>query len=166
MLQMRLVTHADDRFSMTTSGSGALEFRRRRFLNRLLGTWAGGVVASVFYPVIRYLVPPEVPEAATLSVSGGNLATLSPNSGRIVPFGSAPVIVIRTATGEFRGFSATCTHLACTVQYRPDLGHIWCACHNGHYDLNGRNISGPPPAPLAVFDVNVKDDEIVIVRRA
>lgn len=151
---------------MSDPRSGSVAFRRRRFLNRLLGTWAGGVVASVFYPVVRYLVPPEVPEAATLSVSGGNLATLVPNSGRIVPFGSAPVIVIRTATGELRAFAATCTHLACTVQYRPELGHIWCACHNGHYDLNGRNVSGPPPAPLAVFDVNVKDDEIVILRRA
>lgn len=151
---------------MSDLRSGSVAFRRRRFLNRLLGTWAGGVVASVFYPVVRYLVPPEVPEAATLSVSGGSLATLAPNSGRIVPFGSAPVIVIRTVSGELRACAATCTHLACTVQYRPDLGHIWCACHDGHYDLNGRNISGPPPAPLAVFDVNVKDGEIVILRRA
>lgn len=150
---------------MTDPSTGSVAFRRRRFLNRLLGTWAGGVVASVFYPVLRYLVPPEVPEAATLTVSGGNAATLAPNSGRIVPFGSVPVIVIRTATGELRAFAATCTHLACTVQYRPDLGHIWCACHNGHYDLNGRNISGPPPAPLAVFDVNVKDDEITLLRK-
>ena len=151
---------------MTDPSSGSVAVRRRRFLNRLLGTWAGGVVASIFYPVARYLVPPEVPEAATLSVTGGNAATLAANSARIVAFGSTPVIVIRTATGELRAFAATCTHLACTVQYRPDLGHIWCACHNGHYDLNGRNISGPPPAPLAVFDANVRDDEIVIVRKA
>jgi Rieske Fe-S protein len=151
---------------MADPSSGSVVLRRRYFLNRLLGTWAGGVVASIFYPVIRYLVPPEMPEAATLSVTGGTAATLAPDSARIVPFGSAPVILIRTATGELRAFAATCTHLACTVQYRPDLGHIWCACHNGHYDLNGRNISGPPPSPLAPFDVNVTGDDIVIVRKA
>ena len=52
-------------------------------------------------------------------------------------------------TGNYRALSATCTHLGCIVQYRSDLQEIWCACHNGLYDLNGRNISGPPPRPLA-----------------
>ena len=139
---------------------------RRRFLDRVLGIWASGVLASILYPIVRYLVPPEVPEAAAVSVSGGSATTLAPNSARIVPFGTRPVIVVRVTTGELRAFAATCTHLDCTVQYRPDLGHIWCACHNGHYDLNGRNISGPPPQPLAPFDVDLKDDEIMISRKA
>jgi Rieske Fe-S protein len=139
---------------------------RRTVLDRLLGAWAAGVVGSILYPVARYLVPPDVPEAATATVSGGNAASLAPNSGRIVPFGSAPVLLVRTPAGELRAFSATCTHLDCTVQYRPDLEHVWCACHNGHYDLEGRNIAGPPPRPLTPFDINLKGDEIVISRRA
>jgi Rieske Fe-S protein len=134
-------------------------------LNRLLGIWGGGVIASVLYPVLRYLVPPEIPEAATQSVSAGPRAAFPPNSGRIVPFGSLPVLLVRTVSGDFRAFGATCTHLACTVQYRPDLAQIWCACHDGRYDLNGRNVSGPPPAPLPTFDVTLRGDEIVIVRR-
>jgi cytochrome b6-f complex iron-sulfur subunit len=139
---------------------------RRTVLDRLLGAWAAGVVGSILYPVARYLVPPDVPEAATATVSGGNAASLAPNSGRIVPFGSAPVLLVRTPAGELRAFSATCTHLDCTVQYRPDLEHVWCACHNGHYDLEGRNIAGPPPRPLTPFDINLNGDEIVISRRA
>lgn len=139
---------------------------RRSVINWLLGTWTAGVLGAIVYPVLRYIVPPEIPEAATASVSGGKASTLAPNSGRIVPFGSAPAIVIRTATGELRAFAGTCTHLACTVQYRDDLQHIWCACHNGHYDVNGRNISGPPPRPLEAYDANVRGDEIVISRRA
>jgi Rieske Fe-S protein len=138
---------------------------RRTFLDRLLGAWAAGVVGSILYPVVRYLVPPDVPEAATLTVSGGRAASLAPNSGRIVPFGSTPVILLRTPAGELRAYSATCTHLDCTVQYRPDFEHIWCACHNGHYDLQGRNIAGPPPRPLTAFDINLNGDEIVISRR-
>ncbi|MDP2471857.1 MAG: Rieske 2Fe-2S domain-containing protein, partial [Candidatus Palauibacterales bacterium] len=61
--------------------------------------------------------------------------------------------------------SAVCTHLSCTVQYREDLRQIWCACHNGHFDLNGRNVQGPPPRPLDAFDVNVRGDEIVVSKR-
>lgn len=139
---------------------------RRRVLNWLLGTWSAGVVASVAFPVLRYLVPPVIPEAPTLSVKAGAASTLIPNTARIVPFGSTPAIVVRTAAGDLRAFEGTCTHLACTVQYRPDLEHIWCACHNGHYDLNGKNIAGPPPRPLTMYDANVQGDEIVISRRA
>lgn len=139
---------------------------RRQVLDWLLGTWLAGVLGSVVYPVARYLVPPEVPEAATQSVPAGKASDLPPNSARIVPFGTRPAIVVRTASGDLRAFSAMCTHLDCTVQYRADLEHIWCACHNGHYDVSGRNISGPPPRPLDAFEVNVKDGEIVISRRA
>jgi cytochrome b6-f complex iron-sulfur subunit len=139
---------------------------RRGVLNWLLGVWGGGVLAATFYPVVRYLAPPDIPEAAALSVAAGSARTLLPNSGRVVPFGSRPAIVVRTPAGELRAFSATCTHLDCTVQYRSDLQRIWCACHNGQYDLNGRNIAGPPPRPLEAYDVNLKDDEIVITRRS
>jgi Rieske Fe-S protein len=58
-----------------------------------------------------------------------------------------------------------CTHLGCIVQYRDDIGHIWCACHNGHFDLNGQNIEGPPPTPLETYVVNVRGDQIVVSRR-
>jgi Rieske Fe-S protein len=147
-------------------GDAGPEHARRNVLNWLLGSWLTGVLGSIVYPVARYLVPPDLPEAAPPSVNGGKAATLAPNTGRIVPFGTQPVIVVRTTTGELRAFSATCTHLTCTVQYRSDLEHIWCACHNGHYDLNGRNIAGPPPRPLDAFDVTVQGEDIMIVRRA
>jgi Rieske Fe-S protein len=39
---------------------------------------------------------------------------------------------------------------------------MWCACHNGHFDLSGRNISGPPPRPLDSLTVNVQGDQIVV----
>ena len=139
---------------------------RRSVLNWLLGLWGGGVAASALYPVLRYLSPPDVAEATAASVSAGSARALAPNSARVVPFGTRPAIVIRTPAGELRAFSATCTHLDCTVQYRADLQRIWCACHNGEYDLNGRNVAGPPPRPLDAFDVKLKDDDIVITRRS
>jgi len=140
--------------------------KRRDVLGWLLGIWGGGVLASVLYPIVRFLSPPDVPEATSLTVSGGNASSLQPNSGRLVPFGAEPAIVVRLPSGELRAFTAVCTHLSCTVQYRDDLQEIWCACHNGHYDLTGRNVSGPPPRPLKPYDVNVKGDEIVLSRNA
>ena len=122
------------------------------------------MLAAILYPILRFLSPPEAPEDSSLTVSAGTASSLLPNSGRLVPFGAEPAIVVRLPSGELRAFTAVCTHLSCTVQYRDDLQQIWCACHNGHYDLAGRNVSGPPPRPLARYAVNVKGDEIVVSR--
>ncbi len=137
---------------------------RRKFINFLLGTGVLGWLGSTLYPLISYLIPPKVPEATVNSVKAGPLADFPPNSGKIIKFGRKPVILVHTESGELRAFSATCTHLDCIVQYRPDLKHIWCACHNGHYDLQGQNISGPPPKPLTEYQVQVVNDEIIVSR--
>jgi len=118
----------------------------------------------VLYPVVSYLKPPKVAEANVQTVRAGTAVEFPPNTGQIVKFGRKPVILIRTESGEFRAFAATCTHLDCIVQYRSDLGQIQCACHNGLYDLAGRNVSGPPPRPLEEFAVNVVNDEIMVSR--
>jgi len=76
------------------------------------------------------------------------------------------VILLRLASGELRAFSATCTHLDCTVQYRSDQGVIWCACHNGKYDTNGRNIAGPPPRPLDQYRVVIQGEDVLISKSA
>ena len=140
---------------------------RKRFVNWLLGTGAGGLVVSVAYPVIRFIIPPKIAEAETTSVLVPVETTeLLPNSGRIFKFGREPGILVRTPDGEVRAFSAICTHLACTVQYREDLGHIWCACHNGHFDLHGNNVGGPPPSPLPHFDVTEQGTQFIVSRRS
>jgi cytochrome b6-f complex iron-sulfur subunit len=140
---------------------------RSRFLNVLLGTGASGLAAAVLYPVGRYIMPPGTAESAANSVVLSLTAEDVPaNSGYIFKFGNKPGILVRTPQGELRAFSAVCTHLECTVQYRDDLQHIWCACHNGHFDLNGRNIQGPPPSPLVQYDVHERGDAIIVSRRA
>ncbi len=135
---------------------------RRRFIDYLLGTSLGAIAVSVLYPIAKYLIPPQVPESTESSVVAAKTGDLKPNSGLVFRFGSEPGILIETPQGEIRAFSAVCTHLACTVQYRSDLQQIWCACHNGHYDLNGKNVSGPPPRPLPSYIVNVRGDDIVV----
>jgi len=146
--------------------SVAIDPGRRHFLNWFLGTTAGAFLVSVFYPVSRYLIPPKVEESTARTVTLSlKPQEIKPNSGQIFRFGSQPAILIRTPNDELKAFSAVCTHLACIVQYRSDISHMWCACHNGHFDLNGRNIEGPPPKPLEEYVVNVRADQIVVSKR-
>ncbi len=137
---------------------------RRRLVNWLLGTSTGAVVAAILYPVTRYIIPPELPEAVTSRVLAATVTEMAATPFKIFRFGREAGILVRTEEGEFRAFAATCTHLSCTVQYRADLRKIWCACHNGEFDLNGVNVAGPPPRPLDRFDVNVSGDEIWVSR--
>jgi len=138
---------------------------RRKFLGAVFG---GGLVASFasfLYPVLRYVLPPASADLGAGSVLAGTIAELKPNTAKIFRFGSKPGLLIRLASGEYRAMSATCTHLSCTVQYRGELQQVWCACNNGMYDLSGRNISGPPPRPLELYEVHVKAEEIYVNRK-
>jgi Rieske Fe-S protein len=139
--------------------------KRRNFLKYLLSGGLLGLAASVIYPIIAYLKPPAQREVEVSSVKAGKIVDFEKESGKIIKFGSKPVILIRTSKDDFKAYSAICTHLDCTVQYRKDMGVIWCACHNGKYDLNGRNISGPPPRPLEEYRVIVQKDEIFISKK-
>ena len=140
---------------------------RRRFVNWLLGTSAGAFAVSALYPVVRFVVPPLEAESATASVTlPFTPAEIAPNEGKQFRFGNRPGLLVRTPSGDLRAFSAECTHLSCTVQYRTDESRIWCACHNGFFDLNGTNVQGPPPRPLDTYDVNVRGDQIVVSLKA
>jgi cytochrome b6-f complex iron-sulfur subunit len=139
---------------------------KRDFLKIVLGGGILAWIASIVYPLFAYLKPPKQAEVEVTSVKVGKLSAIEKESGTIVRFGNKPVIVVRAASGEVRAFSATCTHLDCTVQYRKDFGVIWCACHNGKYDFNGRNIAGPPPRPLDEYRVVMQGEEVFISKKS
>jgi len=137
---------------------------RRGLIRTLLGGGLGASIFSFLYPALRFMMPPASAESAVNQVSAGKIADVKANSGRIFNFGSRPALLVHTASGEWRAFSAVCTHLNCTVQYREQTQQIWCACHNGLYDLNGKVIGGPPPKPLEEYVAHVQADEIVVSR--
>jgi cytochrome b6-f complex iron-sulfur subunit len=140
------------------------EPQRRRFVEIFFGAGVAASLASFLYPVLRYLLPPQTAELTSDTVLAGKVGDLKPNSGKIFRFGSRPAILILSADGTYHALSAICTHLGCTVQYRADMHEVWCACHNGLYALNGRNISGPPPRPLESYEVILKGNEIYVRR--
>jgi len=66
---------------------------------------------------------------------------------------------------EVIAFSAVCTHLTCNVLYESDTETIFCPCHNGRFDLSGNVLSGPPPAPLESYTVEISGKEIIVSRK-
>jgi Rieske Fe-S protein len=140
------------------------EPKRRHFLELLLGTSIAASLASFLYPVLRYIIPPKQAELGANLVLAAHVGELKPNSGTIFRFGSRPALLILTPDGKYHALSAVCTHLGCTVQYRPDLREVWCPCHNGKYTVDGANISGPPPHPLQEYEVILKDNNIYAQR--
>lgn len=135
---------------------------RRKFVNSLLGLGGLGGLITIIYPVLSFLKPPKSAKPKVNSVKAGVASTFPSNTSKIIKFGRKPVILVKTEAGKFIALSATCTHLDCIVQYKKDTQQIWCACHNGIYDLKGRNVSGPPPRPLENYLVKVVNDEIII----
>jgi len=142
-----------------------MKSNRRSFINLLLGVGSIGALAATLYPILSYLIPPKIREPKVTALKAGKVDDLKLNSAKIIRFGRVPVILIRADSGQYFALSATCTHLECIVQYESSRKQIICACHNGVYDLSGRNVSGPPPRPLDEYLVHVIDNEVIIAER-
>jgi Rieske Fe-S protein len=130
---------------------------RRRFLDWLLGSSIGALLVAIGYPIVQFLRPPEQREqsAGVVEVGPTDAPKLVKDGFQLVRVGDEPVIVIRVAPTDVRAFSAVCTHLGCLVTFQQERERLFCPCHNGVFDLNGRVVSGPPPEPLQKYDVNL-----------
>lgn len=135
---------------------------RRNFVKFFLGGSLAGTIISFLYPVIRYLIPPKQAQTGVNSVVAAKVGELVPNSSKLFRFGNTAGILINSINGELRAFNALCTHLTCNVAYESETGSLICPCHNGRFDLSGNVISGPPPAPLESFAVEISGDEIIV----
>jgi Rieske Fe-S protein len=124
---------------------------RRHFIKYFLigsaATWATAGFAMLW----RFFTPSRAkqslaPKFVDLDKS---VDKIEANSSMIFRFGEKPAILIRDKSGAFISFFATCPHLGCLVQYHPQSGTIVCPCHDGIFDIKGKNVSGPPTEPLA-----------------
>jgi len=144
------------------------ETSRRGFLEFILGGSTVATLGAIIYPLVKYITPPKVAEAKLsqlkLPFSREDIAA-EPKKAKYFKYGRELGIILLTDKGELKALSAICTHLDCTVQHRPDLGIIWCSCHNGRYDHDGKNISGPPPRPLFQFEINEVNGNIFVSKK-
>jgi Rieske Fe-S protein len=138
---------------------------RRHMLGFLVGSGVVASFVSFVYPILSFVLPPKTGELDADAVAA-KVGELGVNSAKIFRMGNRPGILVRMADGNYRALSAVCTHLNCTVQYRPRERDIWCACHNGVYNLQGAVLSGPPPKPLEVFEVHTRGQDIIVSRES
>ena len=72
------------------------------------------------------------------------------------------VVVTQPQEGDFKAFSARCTHQGCPVQTVED-GLIGCDCHGSRFSIeDGSVASGPAPSPLESLSVTVEGDAVVV----
>ncbi|ASW55945.1 Rieske (2Fe-2S) protein [Plantactinospora sp. KBS50] len=75
-------------------------------------------------------------------------------------FGSQAVVVTQPTAGQFKGFSAICTHQGCPVS-RVEGGTIECTCHGSRFSIaDGSVQAGPAPRPLDEQNITVTGDSI------
>lgn len=81
-----------------------------------------------------------------------------------VPVGSGVIVgktvVTQPTAGEFKAFSAVCTHSGCLVNKVAD-GTIDCPCHGSKFSLDGQVVNGPAKKPLEPVNITVQGESIV-----
>jgi len=156
--------------------STSRDVSRRDFV-KVVMSFIGTVMAGIFgIPAIGYLISPAARKpGADAWVTLGPLENYP--TGIPIPFtftrstingwektvNSYGVFVVRQDESQVRVFSNICTHLSCRVSWHPDLQHYVSPCHDGHFDIVGTVLSGPPPRPLDEFTTKVEAGNLLIL---
>lgn len=105
--------------------------------------------------------PSSAPSSSAPPAGGG--AVLGPVSD--VPVGGGKIydkiVVTQPAAGEFKAFTAVCTHAGCIVR-SVENGTINCPCHGSKFSATDGSVQGgPAPSPLAAVKVTVSGGNIL-----
>ncbi len=159
-----------------TQNSSSKRISRRDFIKATTAAIGGLIGLAPAVPVIGYLVSPALRENKAAGwIDLGPLekypvgATPSPfeftqtnvNGWERTAL-SYGVFVVRTDEKNVQVLSNVCTHLGCRVTWHPDIQHYVSPCHDGHFDLTGKNVSGPPPRPLDEFTTKIENGNLLI----
>ncbi|OQD54444.1 iron-sulfur protein [Streptomyces phaeoluteigriseus] len=92
----------------------------------------------------------ELAKTADIPVGGGKI------------FKDEKLVVTQPTQGDFKAFSAICTHQRCVVATVAD-GTVNCACHRSSFDIaDGAVTGGPATEPLPARRITVKGDAITL----
>lgn len=149
------------------TSSSAVEGKTRRGFLWTLGVLAVAWLGAALYPVYRYLSPQPAPDpfgkdGRALVEKVGLTDVARPGMGKNGAYGGRGLLIFRNDAGLLKAFDSKCTHAGCNVSFQVDK--IFCHCHGGTYDLNGKNIAGPPPRPLTELRV-IEEEGVLYVAR-
>lgn len=140
----------------------------------------GGAAALGVVPLLAACGSEESPEPTTAdspdrteepSTADGSSGSPDGAAGLVaaadVPVGGGVVldeqklVVTQPAEGEFKAFSAICTHQGCPVSSVED-GRISCPCHGSQFSIeDGSVVAGPADSPLEATEVTVQGGQVV-----
>lgn len=146
--------------------SDEAQVTRREFCNFLGLTSAALFLGSGGFAAKAALDSRKTETLAASRVAGAE--TLAPNSALNFhyPTEKDSAILIRSETGEYHAFGQQCTHLACPVYYERQHKRLECPCHEGAFDAaTGNVLYGPPPRPLDVIEIEMRDGTVWAVGR-
>ncbi len=110
---------------------------------------------------------PSTPADSTTAATGGSggggglVATADVPVGGGVVLDGKKIVVTQPTAGEYKAFTAVCTHQQCLVSSVKD-NTISCPCHGSTYSATDGSVKGgPAPAPLKAIAVTVEGDEVV-----
>ena len=110
--------------------------------------------------------PESESESEAGSGGGGSGDALGPTSdvpvGGGTIFADQKVVVTQPAEGDFKAFTAVCTHQGCMVGKVED-NTIMCPCHGSAFSAeDGSVTNGPATEPLDAVEISVEGDEITL----
>jgi Rieske Fe-S protein len=106
--------------------------------------------------------PASASSAAGGTAAGALAATSDIPVGGGKIFDTQLTVVTQPTAGEFKAFSAVCTHMGCTVNQIAD-GRIDCPCHGSEYSItDGAVLAGPAPKPLPAKTIKITGDSIFL----
>ncbi|MGC9665759.1 Rieske (2Fe-2S) protein [Planosporangium sp. 12N6] len=77
-------------------------------------------------------------------------------------FKDKDIVITQPTAGQFKAFSATCTHQGCPVTTVAN-GTINCNCHNSKFSVSDGSVTGgPAKAPLEAKNVTVQGDSVTL----
>lgn len=146
----------DDKITLTIT--------RRKLTELLIGLVALFFASGALAAILKYLWPESAKKGETAEIKIASVDEVPTGSAKKFMFNGKASVLLHMP-GGFRAFGAVCTHLGCIAYWKPEDNVVFCPCHLGKFDPNtGAVISGPPPSPLPMIDISVKEGAVYALK--
>jgi Rieske Fe-S protein len=123
---------------------------------------AGAIGAAGLLAACGSESPPQAGGSTQDASTGGPIqaSDIPVGGGKIYP--DKVAVVTQPTAGDFKAFSAICTHMGCTVSDVSE-GKIKCPCHGSQYNIaDGSVAQGPAQRPLPAKTVTVSGSTLTV----